>query len=224
MLQYTVQQPDVGGRNSPSPATRLTLMFIGAVPVSLIAVWTFGVWSIRTLATWVLLPSLVLLTMMAARSPEVRRLTSRALAVGVVSTFTYDLFRWSCLALGLMNRDPIPHIGAGLGPEPDWVFGYLWRFVGNGGGIALAFYALGGRGVVAGTVHGLFVCCGLLAVLRFAPHGQDMLFPLNLTTVLVATAGHIIYGSTLGALATRLPSPVTPAVGPNRGKYSEKPC
>ena len=216
MPRFTVQQPAAADRCSTSPATRLALMFIGAVPVSLIAVWTFGLWSIRTLATWVLLPSLVLLTVMAARSPAVRKLIFRALAVGAVSTFMYDLFRWSCLLLGLMNRDPIPHIGAGLGLEPDWAFGYLWRFVGNGGGIALAFYALGGRGAAAGTAHGLFVCCGLLAVLRFAPNGQDMLFPLNPTTVIIATAGHIIYGSTLGALAARLRPPLTPAVHMNR--------
>jgi len=97
----------------------------------------------------------------------------------------------------------LPNIGVALHLEPAWVFGYLWRYLGNGGGLAVAFFALGLRGVRTGVLYGLFVCSGLLFVLVAAPYGQEMLFPLNATTVVMAVGGHIIYGAALGWIAAR---------------------
>ncbi len=111
-------------------------------------------------------------------------------------------YRGSFIALGLMH-DPIPHIGVALHLHPAWVFGYLWRYLGNGGGMAVAFFALGFRGVRSGIVYGLFVCSGLLFVLVAAPYGQEMLFPLSANTVVMAVGGHIIYGAVLGWVAAR---------------------
>jgi hypothetical protein len=127
----------------------------------------------------------------------------RSLGAGIVATALYDAYRGSFLAFGLMQVDQIPHIGAALHLDPAWVFGYLWRYLGNGGGMAVAFFALGLRGVRAGNLYGLFVCSGLLFVLIAAPYGQQMLFPLNATTLVVAVGGHIIYGAALGWMAAR---------------------
>jgi imidazolonepropionase-like amidohydrolase len=66
-------------------------------------------------------------------------------------------------------------------------------------------FALGFRGVRAGIVFGLAICCGLLLTLALSPHGQAILFPLGLNTVVMATIGHVIYGATLGSLATSAP-------------------
>ena len=41
----------------------------------------------------------------------------------------------------------------------------------------------------------------VLFVLWAAPLGQEMLFPLNGVTVVMATGGHTIYGAVLGGLA-----------------------
>lgn len=120
-----------------------------------------------------------------------------------MATFGYDLFRWSFLWFGLMQVDPIPHIGTALGLSPAWVFGYLWRYLGNGGGLAIAFTALGLRGVRAGMIFGSLVCACLIATLAIAPLGQQVLFPLNPTTVVMATVGHLIYGAILGATSAR---------------------
>jgi hypothetical protein len=133
-------------------------------------------------------------------------LLTAAFVGGVAATALYDLFRFAVLWSGLMDRDPIPHIGVALGLEPAWFFGYLWRYLGDGGGLALAFLVLGWRGARAGVVFGLFVCAGLLATLAVSPYGQQMLFPLTPVTVAMATVGHLIYGAVLGAYAARRPA------------------
>jgi len=182
---------------------RLALIPVGFLPVTLIAATAFGVAGLRELALLVLLPSLLALTVVLLCRPRWSPMALRALAAGVVATALYDVFRGSFVVLGSM-QDPIPHIGAALNLDPAWLFGYLWRYLGNGGGMAIAFVALGLRGVRVGIAYGLFVCSGLLFVLVFAPHGQEMLFPLSATTVVMAVGGHVIYGATLGWLAANV--------------------
>lgn len=184
--------------------TRLALVPIGFLPVTLIAAATFGL-DLRVLAIHVLLPALLVLACAVVRNPTVRRLVPRGLAYGMVATLLYDLFRWSFLWFGWMAKDPIPHIGTALDLHPDWVFGYAWRYLGNGGGMAIAFLLLGIRGVRRGALYGLFVAAGLLLVLVISPYGQEVLFPLNGTTVVMAIVGHLIYGAVLGGLAARRP-------------------
>jgi len=182
---------------------RLALIPVGFLPVTLIAATAFGVAGLRELAGFVLLPALALAVGVLLGRPAWASTALRALAAGVVATASYDVYRGSFLALGLMQVDPIPHIGTALHLHPAWAFGYLWRYLGNGGGLAIAFFALGFRGVRIGILYGLFVCSGLLFVLVVAPYGQEMLFPLNATTVVMAVGGHIIYGAVLGWIAAR---------------------
>lgn len=183
---------------------RLVLIPVGFLPVSLIAATAFGVAGLRTLALRLLAPAVLVAVVAGLRAPRVLRLAVASVAVGMVATGLYDVFRFSFLAAGLMQRDPIPHIGVALGLRPAWAVGYLWRYLGNGGGLAVAFVALGLRGVRTGVLYGLFVCAGLLATLVFAPFGQTMLFPLDAATVVMAVGGHAVYGAVLGLLAERL--------------------
>lgn len=183
---------------------RLALILVGFLPVTLIAAAAFGMANLRGLASYLLMPALVLVTGVLVWRPRWTSTALRALGTGIVATALYDVYRGSFLALGLMQVDPIPHIGFALGLDPAWVFGYLWRYLGNGGGMAVAFFALGLIGVRTGILYGLFVCSGLLFVLIAAPYGQDMLFPLNATTVVMAVGGHIIYGAALGWIAARM--------------------
>ena len=181
---------------------RLPLACAGFLPVTLIAGSTFGI-GLRGLATHLLAPVAAAMLLLVWRRPHAARFLGRALCAGLVATALYDLFRFGFLWSGLMQRDPIPHIGVALGLHPAWVFGYLWRYLGNGAGLALAFCALGLRGPRAGLLYGLFVCGGLLSVLIVSPLGQEVLFPLNVTTVLMAIGGHAIYGAALGAITSR---------------------
>ena len=190
------------GDRVEAPA-RLVLIPVGFLPVTLIAVAAFGVAGLRGLAIHLLVPALALVAGVLAWRPRWASTALLALGAGIVATALYDVYRGSFLALGLMQVDPIPHIGVALHLEPAWVFGYLWRYLGNGGGMAVAFFALGFRGVRTGIFYGLFVCSGLLFVLVAAPYGQEMLFPLNATTVVMAVGGHIIYGAALGWIAAR---------------------
>jgi hypothetical protein len=184
-------------------ARRLPLAAAGGVPVTLIAGSAFGL-DLRVLALVVLIPVIaVLLSRMALHRPT-RRLVMHAVAAGIVATALYDLCRGSFLWLGLMHHDPIPHIGAALGIEPNWAAGYTWRYLGNGSGLALAFLALGLRGTRAGVLYGLGVCSCLLLTLLVSPYGTEILFPLNATTVVMATLGHAIYGAVLGTIAARV--------------------
>jgi hypothetical protein len=182
---------------------RLALIPAGFVPVTLIALTAFGVADLRTLAVFALAPVVFVELLVLSRYRSFARIVAVALAVGIVSTLLYDAWRFSFLGLDLMQLDPIPHIGHSLGLHPAWASGYLWRYLGNGGGLAIAFFALGLRGVRTGMLYGLFVCSGLLVTLAVAPYGEQMLFPLNATTVVMATGGHLIYGAVLGGLAAR---------------------
>jgi hypothetical protein len=189
---------------------RLPFACAGFLPVTLIAGSTFGI-GLRGLAIHVLAPVAAAMLVLLRRRPQAARLLGRAACAGFAATALYDLFRFGFLWAGLMQRDPIPHIGVALGLHPAWVFGYLWRYLGNGTGLALAFCALGLRGVRAGVLYGLFVCGGLLFVLVVSPLGQEVLFPLNVTTVLMAIGGHAIYGAVLGTIASRQPRTATRA-------------
>jgi hypothetical protein len=183
-------------------ALALVLAAAGATPVTLIAASTFGV-GLRGAAVSVALPAVAVVILVATGHRPSAALVRQAVAAGVAATFVYDVSRFAFLALGVVHGDPIPHIGVELGLDPPALFGYLWRYLGNGSGLALTFLALGFRGRTAGVVYGLTVCGGLLVVLAVSPHGQDLLFPLGPGTVVMATTGHALFGAVLGHRSAR---------------------
>lgn len=182
---------------------RLPLVAVGMLPVTLIGLSAFGV-ELRLLALLVLAPAVACLLVRMVADPDTRRLVGRAVAAGLVATALYDLSRGSFLWLGLMHHDPIPHIGHDLGLEPAWLVGYGWRYLGNGTGLALAFLALGLRGTKVGILYGLFVCSNLLLLLLVSPYGEQVLWELNATSIVMLTLGHAIFGAVVGTFATRL--------------------
>jgi hypothetical protein len=90
--------------------------------------------------------------------------------------------------------------------QPNWVVGYIWRYVGDGGFMGMAFtvaYCILKPRVdsrIAGVGFGLAIWVCLLGTLVLAPHGQEILFKLTLTTLSLSLLGHLIYGITLGML------------------------
>jgi hypothetical protein len=189
--------------NEEGRVARLALIPAGFLPVTLIAASTFGVVGLKTLALAVLAPVVLALAVLAMVRPAVARRIGTALLAGIVATALYDIVRFGFIGLHLVGHDPIPHIGSALGLHPAWVFGYLWRYLGNGGGLALAFYGLGLRGVRKGVLFGLFVCAGLIVTLIVSPHATEVLFPLTVPSVIMMTAGHAVYGGVLGAITGR---------------------
>jgi hypothetical protein len=208
LLSGAVARP-LGGGDADVARTRLLALIgalplatAGGVPVSLIAASAFGA-DLRVLALVVLAPVLVGVLVRMALDAATRTLVVRAVAAGVVATALYDLCRGGFLWTGLMDHDPIPHIGTALGLDPAWAAGYTWRYLGNGTGLALAFLALGLRGTRVGIAYGIAVGSCLLLTLVVSPYGTQILFPLNLTTIVMATLGHAIYGGVLGTIAAR---------------------
>jgi hypothetical protein len=186
-----------------SPLIRFYLLTVGFMPVTLIAISCFGV-PLKYLAAFLMLPGVIGVAVLAVLRPWVRRLVLVALVAGPISTLLYDLFRYCFSASGLINRDPIPHIGTALGihglapAHAGWICGYLWRYLLNGTGLAVAFSALGLRGIKNGVAFGLFVVSGLMVVLLISPYGQQTLWQITPWTVIMGTGGHIIYGGVLG--------------------------
>ncbi|MGH3924551.1 MAG: hypothetical protein ACRDTT_17110 [Pseudonocardiaceae bacterium] len=182
---------------------RLVLAGAGFVPVSLVAVSCFGLFGLRDMALYVLLPALLLTAVCLARWRPSRDIVAQGLLAGLVATAMFDLLRFGFLWLGLTEGDPIPHIGEALRLQPAWLAGYVWRYLGNGTGLAVAFVALGLRGMRTGVLYGLFVCAGLLVTLLVSPLGEELLYPLSAPSIVMFTGGHLVYGAVLGSLVAK---------------------
>ena len=110
-----------------------------------------------------------------------------------------------------------------------WV-GYLWRYLGDGGGIGVTFFvgaAFVGlhrrtptQVVAAAVAFAVFpVWAGLIATVWLAPRGQSMMFPLTPVTITLSLIGHLIFGLIMGLGFVRTRSaqrfwPWAPIVGP----------
>jgi len=90
--------------------------------------------------------------------------------------------------------------------QPNWVVGYIWRYLGDGAFIGMAFTvaytALKPRvnSRLAALAFGLAIWACLILTLLIAPHGQQMLFKLTPTTLSLSLLGHLIYGMAIGML------------------------
>ena len=106
--------------------------------------------------------------------------------------------------------DPIPSIGrlALNNPDTPRYWGYVWRFVGNGGGMGVAFAMFPRRSVKLGIAFGSAICLGLVGLLYFWPVSQQHFFALTPLTAAGGMAGHWVYGAVLGFLTTRWLPPV----------------
>ncbi|HKF00204.1 MAG TPA: hypothetical protein VKG45_14890 [Actinomycetes bacterium] len=150
-----------------------------------------------------LLPAMLVLVVTGVRHAEWGRRALVGYIAGIIATGVYDLLRLSLTKVGVFPGDPIPGIGRLLldDPHASWIWGYLWRFLGNGAGMGLAFTMLPWRGVRSGIVYGTAVCLGLFALLAHWPQAQLHFFPLTVPTAIGALAGHWVYGGMLGGIS-----------------------
>ena len=98
------------------------------------------------------------------------------LAAGIVATGVYDLFRLTLVLAGAWT-DFIPRLGQmALGdPAASPLWGYLWRYVYDGGAMGVTFAMLGRRGMGEGLAFGVAICLCLFATLALAPGAQAAL-------------------------------------------------
>lgn len=185
----------------------LIFFAVGFSAITALAVAIFG-WLSLDIAAYVFVwPSLVVWVIVGILYPEYGKLALRGFIIGVFACFFYDCMRFTTIGLGLW-ADFIPRIGMWLlhTDKPDWVVGYLWRYIGDGGFMSTTF-VVGYRLLkpkiditVAAVLFGIAIWVCLVATVLLAPHGKDMLFVLTPVTFSLSLLGHIIYGFSIGLL------------------------
>jgi hypothetical protein len=177
-----------------SAITALATAIVGWIPLDIAAY----------ILVW---PSLVLWVFISILYPGYGKLALKGFIIGLLACLFYDCMRFTTIALGLWG-DFIPRIGMWLlhTDKPNWLVGYIWRYVGDGGFMGMAFVVcyrllkprLDVR--IAALAFGVAIWLCLVGTILLAPHGAEMLFALTPITFSLSLLGHIIYGLSLGFL------------------------
>jgi hypothetical protein len=195
--------------SNPSLYPRVIYLGLGFAAITSLGVALTGAVPLPYGFRFAVIPAAVVLFALSLRHPAWGRRALIGLVAGMIATGIYDILRIGLMFAGLWG-DPIPSIGrlALADPEADWFWGYVWRFVGNGGGMGLAFAMLPWRGVRLGIAYGTAICLGLVGLLYFWPVSQQHFFALTPLTAAGGMAGHWVYGAVLGWLTARWLPPV----------------
>ena len=180
---------------------------IGFAPITALAFAIIGVLSLSAGAFLLVLPTTVLGIGLGMKFPWYGNLALKGLLIGLIAVFLYDCMRVPLIVTGVWG-DFIPKINIWLfdSSQPNWVVGYTWRYLGDGGFMGMAFTVgylvlkprLDCRIAALGFGVGIWLC--LILTLLIAAHGQEMLFELTLTTASLSLLGHLIYGLSIGLL------------------------
>jgi hypothetical protein len=198
----------------------LFVLLLASMPILGISVDVFGL--VSQDISWVVIVAMtaVLGAIVVFVPHRIDVIVGRGLIAGMVACIVYDGARlFAVHVLGLMG-DFIPVMGAWVTGEPDTAgsaaVGYVWRYIGDGGGLGVAFFvvafALGidrwknVYAVLACVAFAVFpTWTGLMATVALAPHGEEMMFPLNPATVTITLLGHVIFGLVLGLAFLKAP-------------------
>jgi hypothetical protein len=199
---------------------RLAIFGIGFSPIASLSLSTFNLIPLHISGPLLVLPAIVSALILGSVFPRYAQTLVRGFMLGLLAVFVYDLTcRFPFILAGLWP-DFIPKIGSYLLDQErvHWFVGYLWRYVGNGGGMGLAFYAAYPliskriKPIYAGVSYGLIIFCCLLATVYLSPSGKTYLFNPNLLTGLLGLLGHIVYGVILGYGVAQFPDRTSDAV------------
>src|SRR5690349_18239608 len=128
---------------SPALLPRIVLALLGFVPIGSLCIALFGLVPLYVTARFVVLPVAMLVIALGLRYRVLGRLALLGFIAGVAATATYDLVRLAFVVSGKWS-DFIPAIGrlALMDQQASPVWGYLWRYAGNGGAMGLTFALL----------------------------------------------------------------------------------
>lgn len=191
---------------------------IGFSPISALALSLMGICTLPFASLVLVIPALVIAIGLSCHHPGYGRLMLRGFLMGIIAVTCYDGVRIPFTMAGWMD-DFIPTIGVMLVGEGDHhaIVGYLWRYLGNGGGMGMAFVGafalmrghfralrlLGER--KSALLFGCFVWACLIVTLKISPQGEEMMFVMTPTSLLLSFIGHLVFGATLGWLVSRFP-------------------
>jgi hypothetical protein len=195
--------------SNPSLFPRLFYLALGFAAITSLGVALAGMVPLPYGLRYAVVPAVAIMVLLSLRYPGWGKRALIGLVAGMIATGIYDILRIGLMFAGLWG-DPIPSIGrlALADPNAEWYWGYVWRFVGNGGGMGLAFAMLPWRGVKLGIAYGTAICLGLVGLLYFWPISQAHFFALTPPTAAGGMAGHWVYGAVLGWLTARWLPPV----------------
>jgi len=196
-------------------------LVVAALPLLAISAHVFGIAPMHLTAGVAVVPLTLVVLMLGLFAPVPEdRLVLAGVVWGVLATLVYDAVRLDTVYLLGLWGDFIPTVGTWIvdvdagSSVVGAVVGYLWRYVGDGGGIGVAFFVLvaatglrrwGQRATVtAAVVFAVFpVWTGLVATVAIAPRGEQQMFPLTVTTVSLSLLGHLVFGLVLGLGCSR---------------------
>jgi hypothetical protein len=195
--------------SNPSLFPRAIYLAFGFAAITSLGVALTGAVPLPYGFHYAVIPAYAVMTLVGLRYPAWGKRALLGLVAGMIATGIYDILRIGLMFAGLWG-DPIPSIGqlALADPDTPWYWGYVWRFVGNGGGMGVAFAMLPWRGVKLGIAYGSAICLGLVGLLYFWPASQQHFFALTPLTAAGGMAGHWVYGAVLGYLTARWLPPV----------------
>jgi hypothetical protein len=195
--------------SNPSVYPRILYLPVGFVAITALAFAYAEALPLPYGMRYVVLPAAGVIILVSLRYPAWGRRALLGWTAGVIATGIYDMLRIGLVFAGLWD-DPIPGIGrlALSDPNASYLWGYVWRFAGNGGGMGMAFAMLPWRGVRSGILYGTAIVSGLVVLLAVWPVAQVHFFPLTPGTAAGGVAGHWVYGAVLGWLTSRWLPPV----------------
>jgi len=196
------------------------VLLLASMPILAIPADVSGLIPQSTSSVVVIVLLAVLGTLIVFAPHRIDMIVGRGLIAGMVATIVYDGARlFAVHVLGLMG-DFIPVMGSFVTGEPDTTgsaaVGYVWRYIGDGGGLGVAFFvvafALGidrwrnVYAVLASVAFAVFpTWAGLMATVALLPRGEEMMFDLNLATFIITLVGHLIFGLFLGLAFLKAP-------------------
>jgi len=183
--------------------------FAGFFPVCSIILHCLGILPLQQCLLFIVIPAILSFITLGIKIPALGKTIIMGFVAGVIAVFFYDLSRVPYILAGW--SDFIPKIGGWVNNtnEQNALLGYIWRYVGNGGGMGIAFFILLSQLkdhkqlVLKGLLYGLFIFSGLMLTLSFFEQTQAMMFKITPISFTGSITGHIIYGATLGFLAKK---------------------
>ncbi len=188
---------------------RLLVCCVGFSPIASLSLSAFGLIPLNYSGPLIVLPAILLIVFLSRKYSYMRKFILEGLIIGIISVLIYDSFRLTFVFLGYMD-DFIPKVGNYLlnTTNVHWTVGYTWRYIGNGGGMGMAFCMLvpifpakwKSNLRITGVIYGLTIFTCLLATIYLSSAGRTYLFNPDLFKGGIVLAGHIIYGWMLGLM------------------------
>lgn len=177
---------------------------VGFAPITALAVSIIGWIPLHLGAPLLVLPTLLAGGVVIGRHPSYGKLAGYGVLLGMIAVLLYDCTRIPFILAGMWG-DFIPNIAQLLlnSSEPNWIVGYGWRYLGNGGGMGLAFVV--GHQILQpristwllGIAYGVAIWGCLLLTLFLAPQSEQLMFALTPLTFALSLVGHVVYGAVL---------------------------